>query len=421
MEEYNNENNVKEKEFNDVVIEEDEETSEEEINREFEESYLKEYDGLIGRVSYLYNKIIKSKNNKERVLLIDTLISLCDYLEEVGFCFNEDIAIEMNNVLDVLGTKYEKINNKDEEDIKKIFANKEIINKLNNKLLEFYQENNYCLSKTAKKDKIDLNYGFYVLECFFKNLGDDVYNLYCNMAENKHITIVNPIYESTAYTLQSNYQDNSYIISPIYPNCFYQLICICHEMGHAYQDNLLRNQSQTTGYHLYTEFFSQLFENLFLSYLRKNNLFEEERSNRRLERYKILYDQSCICKIILFLMNNGLVNEKKLKDEDYLSDKFDEVENEEELSDVIDIIDYDYKFSWTHLVYVIDNCLGEYFARRMEINYQKGFKEAKEFILSAYYYPLEEIIDKYLTDLTPTYDDIKETIQSVRVKNYIKK
>ena len=301
--------------------------------------------------------------------------------------------------------------------IKDLYSNSDVLSQINNKLIYFYRDNNYYDDYSLYDNPVNSEKTFMLLEEFFKFLGNDVYSLYLDLKKNNHLFFVNDL-SMEACCFDTSFQDNDYIFTSNYKNDF-QLVCnVCHEMGHAYQDYLLRNQTNFATYNLYSEFFSLLFERIFCKYLVDNNLYQEECCNDKLSCYNGLLYQTIAAEMINCSLAYNTISYDDIYQENYnnLCINQDLLQNFEELFD-----NDDGTLKWESQVYVIDNILGSIFYRQIEKNFQQGFRNAKEFIMKAKYLDTREVLLDCLDHLNYERDYIQEAIENKRSYQYIKR
>lgn len=267
-------------------------------------------------------------------------------------------------------------------------------------------------NKKRIRKKIDKTKANELLEGFFKSLGNDVFDLYCGLKKNNICYLAKNTSDCDGACYGMNNDKFSYININNYGNELYGYICIVHEMGHAYHYYLTRNHGNAAFLYIDCEVMSLLFEKLFIKFL-------EETYDYQLSDNSIWYDyhNTLFWILIETLITSSLIDENRIN---YINHDLDckTDYNDFELIAFAENLGYDSNrlpnLSLDGYYYIIGNIISDYFINRMEYDFKNGFKEACNFIQEASYYNIDEILDKYVNDLSYTKDNIRKVIEKGR-------
>lgn len=250
----------------------------------------------------LAKKINKMPLNKKCLLLMGDYQSIRSYLElfnvdldDPKYNLNKDLTKYMNSYIKSANNQCSEIQN-----------NIISLDYLYNRLLTAYD-------KYSIRD-ISINQGNYnqderykYIEMFFKSLPSEVFNIYQRIVNKGQFTIQSKSKNEGVggYCIENKNNDSSFIVVNKTDNSFSFNTTTVHEFGHAFQNHLLRNYSQISGRDLYCEFFSMLFEEMFIDFLKENRIHEENCKINRYDEYLVLHAQTLTNELVLGLCKLG--------------------------------------------------------------------------------------------------------------------
>lgn len=250
----------------------------------------------------LAKKINKMPLNKKCLLLMGDYQSIHSYLElfnvdldDPKYDLNKDITKYMNSYIKSANNQCSEIQN-----------NIISLDYLYNRLLTAYD-------KYSIRD-ISINQGNYnqderykYIEMFFKSLPSEVFNIYQRIVNKGQFAIQSKSKNEGVggYCIENRNNDSSFIVVNKTDNSFSFNTTTVHEFGHAFQNHLLRNYSQISGRDLYCEFFSMLFEEMFIDFIIENRIYEEKCKINRYEKYLVLHAQTLTNELVLGLCKLG--------------------------------------------------------------------------------------------------------------------
>lgn len=246
---------------------------------------------------------------------------------------------------------------------------------------------------------------------FFHLLGEDVYQVYSKIMKHENVLI------KKQSLVQGSHKyfyglDNSIIClsSKIFKT---RIEVFAHEMGHAYQAHLLKDSPFLCEYNFFAEFFSTLFEMLFLDYLKEYTSYQKEAQKLCLCNFDYYFSQ------ILIAGAQTRVLKKDFKEIDSnlrivdVSD--DEVKKYINMHNRKLVCNQDPLWIYSQF-YAVGFLLSLYFRNQMKQDFKSGLTEAKEFIQASKYLDFSEIIEKYMSDSSLVESYIKESTEKTKVK-----
>lgn len=359
-------------------------------------------------------KIMRMPNTKEKAMLVDGYIALLQYysetLDEKNPKFNS--IIEKLCLDDVFVGKYDKLLIQDTaKTLNNLSDNALILYRKYRKLLETFKEENFCSHAYNSIGKVNHEKMMNLLFDFFASLGEDVLKLYLDMLESGNI-IGCFLDGYMGYATDPNPIDNPCLAIQNIPRYFDFYLTIAHEMGHAYQYYIQRNQKNFSSFNPYAEITSHLFEGLFADYLKKVHedkycLDYEE------QEYNYLLNEISVSKIICRLLTNN-----NIKAIDPMSLRYEcfvppEVLEDEMTDDCGYIFSNKKDIGIQEFHYSIGKTIALYFREKLNNNFEEEWKNYKNFLCTINYLPMEEVLDKYF-DVDVVANSFKKMIKSYR-------
>lgn len=240
---------------------------------------LKKY--YLEQLMKMREKLVLFKNCEAKYRLLNDYSAYISALKHIGFLDDEEIKdlyefIEpgksnfRNYARGVLNTQ-------------KVYESHEDVKKVVDELIEVAND---CETYEPELRYIDENEGRKLVMDFFKWVSDDCYNFYIKLLDAKHVISTNePTLHS--FSLLANYDGNLpfIVVGKGKKPTLYYFDVLVHEFGHAYSSYLCRNNSYNVYHSQYSEFFSILFEKLFLQYLEEKHLYLDE--VKKIRRYDL--------------------------------------------------------------------------------------------------------------------------------------
>ena len=266
---------------------------------ELKESYLLELNKIKEKI-YLY------RDCEARNRLIRDYNSYVTYLKEIGLIKKEELP-EYYEFMDL--KKYNFRN------WSRFVLNKQKLYKSHKELYglaqELIQTVNSCNYYEEEMKKINQEEGFKLMEEFFKWVSDDCYEFYCKMRDAKHIAFTNQPTLSS-YSLPCNYTTLPFVVigKGKTGTNLYVFDVYAHEFGHAYCEYLTRNNSFPMKDSQYLEFFSILFEKMFLQFLEEKHLYLDE--IEKIRRYDLHMRADELSRIVVYeeLIEKGYIKDR---------------------------------------------------------------------------------------------------------------
>ncbi len=353
-------------------------------------------------------RILKMRNTKEKAEIVDAYIRLLRYYSEVLDENDYDLLEELSIDDEFVG-KYDNLVLTDtQKDIDEMYSCVDSLYEKYCKIIETFKENDYCTHAYFINAKVNPQKMKNLVYYFFESLGEDVLNLYLKMADGKNILANNMKMGYMGYTLDTLPIDNPCIVVQNAQKNFAFYLTLVHEVGHAYQFYIQRNQKNYSSLMPYAEITSHLFERLFLDYLKNVHedkycfVFEEE-------DYNYFLNDVSASKIFCDLMINKnitcidpyclacLVPEDKMKDE--------------LINDCGYVLNYENDINLTILRYSIGKVIAMYFHEKLKNDFNHEWKKYKDFLCTVNYLPMNEVMEKYF-DVDLVTENIKKFTKS---------
>lgn len=358
------------------------------------------------------SQILKMRNTKERAEMVEAYISLLKY-----FCESvNESDYQSLKMFEIDGEYAEKHNNLVIKDTSRKLAEIKLnAPNLHQKfcdIIKCFQENDYCAHAYSIYAKVDSKKMMQLVWEFFASLGDDVLKLYENMIKGGNVAANNMKTRFLGYSVDPFPIDNPCVVIQNVQNYLDFYLTLVHEVGHAYQFYLQRNQKDFSSFDPYAEVTSHLFERLFLDFLKEKHEdkycfdFEEEDYNYFLNEVSAskilceLIDNDEIIYIDPFSLDYGSVASPK-----ELIDKL--------IKDCGYILVADKCLDLTKFHYSIGKAIAIYFHEKLKNNFTEEWPKYKDFLCTINYLPMSEVFDKYF-DVSLVTENIKRLTKSYR-------
>ena len=365
------------------------------------------FEDVIKKLNELRNKITIMRDNKEKVLLIKDYYSIALFLEKIGV---------IKDLYDMLWNK-ERISL-----IKNVFSNMNSLYHVFANLIDCYHENNFYGTGNFESIIVDKEKMSRILDDFFYELGEDIYDLFARVIEEKRLLVMEDL-GSGGYTYNSMHTDLGYIIVPYQANDLNFYLAMVHEFGHLYEMKEEKNNPFIVDIHFLCEIVSTLFEKLFINYLDDLGVYEKEVIRLREIRHAFILNHLAVSKLICEL--NSIQGGVEVDSESLTVDTpFDK----DELTSILEndcgyVFDRSKTPSIYSIIYSINDIISTYFLYQILCDKEKGFKELKDFISNMRDKKVSDLINEYLIDSVKDYAYIEDFIYQKEnsKKNYIKK
>lgn len=359
-----------------------------------------------------YRKLVMGYKPRSNRVSLDKVTIDDEFLGRYVDCAIRDVKKDLDNIADGSLNLYRKFSN----------------------IIDNFHKEYFYSAGYYSKFKVNHNQMLNLIREFFKTLGDDVLNMYDRLYDSNQL-IISPLDDYTCGITYNNAPLNDPgIVLMNSENDFLFYMTIIHEIGHCYQDYLLRNQRNFSVLSPYSELTSHLFEFLFFDYL-KNIFGEYYNMDYEKEFYDVYLNMISSSKVVCQLIRNNHIRElhpfsldykccisperrnelmldgcgyiirekeiiekpvepKEFKDrEEYLEwqKKVDEIKYKEESGpdnqSSVDISD---------IQYAIGQSLAICFREKFKNNFNEEWKKYKDFICTINYLPLDEVINEYM-------------------------
>lgn len=220
-------------------------------------------------INGLIKKLNMMTNNSEKQRLYMNMQCTLSFMEDIEKINSQDIQKSYFNIIDL-----DTLNQKQEKEqyslLYDLYSNTKLLNNIYKPILS-----NISSYPFYFEDMPYINFDRLIdaAEEFFKILSPNVYNLYVNLLKNELIFEK----DNNDCSGQCTKLDNDLsgiIITKNDPN-FLKILCLVHEIGHAY-DYYLNKTANYNDYSLYCEVISTTFEHLFILYLESKNVIGKE-------------------------------------------------------------------------------------------------------------------------------------------------
>ena len=374
---------------------------------------------LITELKGLKKELESMPKSKKRDLLFLDYYKYISFLRDLGIIKGDNSRIlEFNGDDDLIN---EKIELQSLYEIQELLENSSKINEKIEEIISVYHDNNYYSVNNFKMMKINNKNIGKILNDFFASIDSNILKIYNQLIEEEHIYF-GTLYDAGGETCFSSFDKLSNIIINGNGDNLYDYISLVHEVGHAYQKYLERNNTNIHGIHYGVEITSMLIEKLFIKYLEDNYLFNEQVNLINTWELSSNLNTLSHCKLIGNLVNEGNINIDFINLDVYSDLSDDEVTSLLE-EDCGYVFDDRKKLNLINYTYVIGDIMSSYFYYKINDNKEKGVKELKNFIVSIYDMPLDEFIEKYMNDIEAVKRYVNEKIndKNKKLKKNIKK
>ncbi len=379
----------------------------EEQKKEYYNLVIKEFKGLKKKISMM-------PASMKRTYLYSNYANLMAFMGRIGINITEDL-IELDDS-DKFDRLYEK---RKLEDINELGSNIETLQDIFNEVISYCYEKNLYIANFSSRTKINQRNIGYILHDFFASLDPMIYKTFLNCQNNGNLVFTS-VEGAGGITFPLLFEQSSKVIVSGDLNYLDSYHTLVHEMGHVYHTELSKNNECFHGFDATCEVVSMLFEKLFCRYLKDHHYYPIQTDNliktERLANLNLLVHCDLICDIL-----------KK----DLGAISFDDLsiicpldaENIMELlrRDCQYIVDFDGSLNLYNFTYAIGDIISSYFYQKIMEDKEKGLRELKDFAANSERLTLEEIIDRYMMDLTPIMKYINEQLEVTNVESKIKK
>ena len=351
------------------------------------------------------SQILRMSNNKKKLVMIDAYDRLLQYYSE----------LKNNNDLDIPSEFTGKYGRYTMSDMQKIIDdlsdNAETLYSFYQKIIDIYKKDDFCSYEYNVFKKINMPKMANAVYDFFASLGNDVLGIYVGMMNHHNILLSNnPDY--AGYALDTIPLDYPCIVIENIPKYLQFYTTLVHEIGHAYQFYLQRNQKNFSSFNPFVEINSLLFEKLFCDYLINNHVINDNLYHELDNHIYFLNDVS-ISKAL-----TKLLLDKKISNVNIYSLSYDCSVSQcdvlyEIVSDCGYIMPNKLELSLDNFHYSISNIIAMYFHEKLKNNFDLEWKNYKDFICTVNYLPMDEIINEYF-DINLIENNIKKFIKSYR-------
>lgn len=373
------------------------------------------FEDKIRKLNELKNKIALMKDGKEKALLIKDYDNILYFLQATDAIKDSSLYSLDYFDYELYDKRYYKENKKMINDI---IENRKELRDIFQKIIDYYHEHNvytYCNSQGIKIDKKKMHS---VLPSFFWNMGDDVFNLFNKMVSEKRI-VKYPKSSRSGVAINTMNSDFAYIIIAYLEDEIDYYVSISHEMGHIYEMYLQKNHPFFVNVYINSEVMSLTFEKLFYYFLVNNNILPIKTIKAKEERYFFNLVHYAVSNLIFNLYDEGMI-----KDIDKDNLEVSHLLPEEELLKRLQMdCGYVYKkiqmINLSSVTYAIGDIISNYFYYLILYDFELGINKLKDFVTNSFNMTIDEIMKKYLNDLTITFDDFDMFLENQ--KKYLKK
>lgn len=370
---------------------------------------MDEFENKKHKIMIAKNHIMRMPNTKEKAVLISAYLSLLDFYSETIIDHNQRKYEKLLIDDDFLGSYNKLVCKNTAKELDDISNNALDLYRKYCKIINTYKENDYCSRPSFVSHRVDSKKMLRIMEDFFRTLGDDVLNIYLEMINNNNI-LVGDAGETIGFSVDPFPIDYPCIVVDNLYNYFYFYIAIVHEVGHAYQYYLQRNQKFVSMFDPYSEINSHLFERLFLDYLKK--IHEDKYCEKREETdYNYFLNEVSASKILCRLIINN-----NIKAMDPFSLEYDCYIPNEMLVDEVErdcgyVMFFNKNIEFVRFHYSIGKAMAMYFHEKLKNNFDQEWKNYKDFLCTVNYLPMNEVLDKYF-DVDLVTENIKRITKS---------
>lgn len=368
------------------------------------------YDNEIKKLKNLKNKIIRSKNNQERLLLINDYFALDAVLTELGY---EGEEYEFSNF-----NKYiERYNKGNIDHITEFLFNYPYIREINREVLRLYQENKFIDINKVDIKNIKEKEVLEFFKDFVASLGDDFYKLLKKLFDEKRIYLKN-LDNAAGETFGVNYTDSSYVLINR-DDALIRTLILAHEFGHCYHNMISSDTKNLFVLNPKVEIPSVFMEKLFLDALINEPYFKEYGLD-----YEELFNVSLIDKTKLDMLNYllidsgivGVVADTSGYGLDYVNE-FDLsklINNSEDLK-VLE----NYYPTLDYPLYNMPALISDNLIKMYKQDKKETLKLFKNYLATDYLYTYKEVLDTYLNDLSETGKSFQRTKEYQKKKYHL--
>ena len=366
-------------------------------------------EDVIAKLKRLKKQIEIMPDNYQKTLLVTNYFRLYSFLVDSKKISGDDEEYFLETEISDFIKKISKSITNHINDL--INNNKRLLN-LDLELVRVYFEGNWNKRKIRKT--ISSKKAEQLLENFLKSLGTDVFRLYTELKNNNICNLSTNIIDTDGACYGMIGTKHSYINVKNNDNNLSGYIALSHELGHAYHFYLLRNHGNASisNMNICLEVMSLLFEKLFIKFLESSYDYNDDTSSLWYDYYHshfwilmdLLVTSYLLDKNKIGYIDNSLNCQANCSD----TEVYALAESLGYISDVypdLNLGNYNY---------LISNIISDYFLKSMEFDFSKGFREACNFVQEASLYTIEEILDKYTSDLSYTKEGIRMAIKKGR-------
>lgn len=360
---------------------------------------------LIKELKGLKKKLELMPKSKERELLFIEYYKYYNFLKDLRIIEDNNDPLEFNNDDDSVSEKtaYRQI-----YELTELLKNIPMINTIIEKMISYYHDNNFYAINNYKKTTINNDNIEDVLDDFFEGLSPDIKKLYNRLLDEEHIYFTT-LHDAGGETYFRMFDKLSNIIVDGRGDSLFNYISLVHEVGHAYQKYLERNNTNFHNIHYGVEITSILFEKLFIKYLEDNHLFKDQVKLINIWELSSNLNTLAHCKLIGNL----------LKDDKMRISPFDlDVNSDLSIEEITNILENDCGYVFTdrkklnliNYTYLLGDIISSYFYYKIIDNKKEGINELNNFITNIYNMPIDEFIDTYMIDTKYVKKYINEKI-----------
>ena len=218
----------------------------------------------------IIKKINMMDDNKEKFKLFQQLQQYLSFLLSINMITDDEIA-SLNKQIIAFSELSEKFYSSHYKLLEDLYMNLPYFNNIYRPILK----------NADKYPLIHKDYSYYNLDNlidyalnFFKMMGEDVYRLYLKLLKEELILEKGPAsYGGECRNIDG--KSSSIVLNTNTTN-LYKIICLVHEIGHAYDIFLNRNHDYKIDTQINAEITSVTFEHLFIKFLMDANVLKKE-------------------------------------------------------------------------------------------------------------------------------------------------
>ena len=267
-----------------------------------------------------------------------------------------------------------------------------------NNLLEIYKQ--YPLKECDSFcNPIDIEEGLELVDAFFGSLGNDFYQLFTKIMEEKRISYKNNLPEY-GITYNAGYTDGQYIVLKKEDKEFdYEFLsALVHEIGHCYQFNLNKCSKTPYVFNLLTEVESLTMQKLFDEFVIKNHSYKEKALYSSMNWQETLYQRTLVDDFI-----NKALNKDMVESLDVYTGNFELNKNK----DILNLITpfnsnalSKFDLSLDNYLYVISDFVANNFVKMYQESPIETLKIFRKFIINLNNASFKENIGRYGNDFS---------------------